>query len=104
MNDLRWTAVGTVGEWPENGGRTVTVGPRRIGVYRHAGQWYALKDACPHAGIGLARGPVAEGTVMCLGHGWRFRLADGTIERGPGGFSVPTYPVRVNGETVELGL
>lgn len=104
-DDRRWTAVGNAADWSENAGKLVQVGPRKIGVYRHAGAWYALKDVCPHAGVSLAKGPVQDGSVMCVGHGWTFHLATGHIDRGPGGFSVPTYPVRVtDAGVVELGL
>ncbi len=100
----RWTPVGKVAEWPADGGRLVQVGPRRIGVYRHAGAWYALKDVCPHAGVSLVKGPVKDRSVLCVGHGWTFRLDTGEIDHGPGGFSVPTYPARERDGVVEIGL
>lgn len=103
-DDLRWTPVGEASTWPESGGRLVQIGPRRIGVYRHAGAWYALKDVCPHAGVSLVKGPVADLAVMCVGHGWTFRLDTGEIAKGPGGFSVPTYPARERDGVVEVGL
>ena len=101
--DLRWSPVGAAADWPENGGKVVQIGARRIGVYHHQGAWYALKDICPHAGISLAKGPVAEHAVMCLGHGWRFDLRSGRV-LGGGNHAVATYPVRVNGDQVEVGV
>jgi nitrite reductase/ring-hydroxylating ferredoxin subunit len=104
-DDPRWTAVGPASDWPEEGGRLCRLGARRIGVYRHQGQWYALKDICPHAGVSLVQGAIdAAGSVLCVGHGWRFDLRTGDIVKGPGGFSVPTYPVRVVDGVVEVGL
>ncbi|MBA3710702.1 MAG: Rieske (2Fe-2S) protein [Planctomycetes bacterium] len=97
-----WTAVGNASEWPENGGRLARVGARRIGVYRHAGAWYALKDMCPHAGVSLVQGPVHDGQVMCIGHGWTFSLTTGEVVRGPSGVKVGTYPVRVVEGVVEV--
>lgn len=95
----QWTAVGASTEWPEAGGaRVVKVGARRIGVYRHQGQWYAMKDICPHAGVSLSQGPVRETQVMCVGHGWLFHLQTGECTRGPTGVKVATYPVRVSAE------
>jgi len=101
--DLRWTPAGAVADWPENGGRLVQIGARRVGVYHHAGGWYALKDICPHAGISLVKGPVAEHAVMCLGHGWRFDLRSGRII-GAGNYAVATYPVRIREGQVEVGV
>ncbi len=103
-DDVRWTPVGQSSEWPADGGKLVQVGPRRIGVYRHEGAWYALKDVCPHAGVSLVRGPIEGKSVMCIGHGWTFRLDTGEIDKGPGGFSVPTYPARERDGVVEIGL
>ncbi len=103
-DDLRWTPVGQAADWAEDSGRLCLIGARRLGVYRHGGAWYALKDICPHAGVSLVKGPVADMTVMCVGHGWTFRLDTGDIAKGPGGFSVPTYPVRVTDGVVEVGI
>ena len=103
-DDLRWTPVGQAADWPADGGRLVTVGARRIGVYQHAGAWYALKDICPHAGVSLVRGPVAAGAVMCIGHGWTFSLATGEVVQGSHGYKVATWPVRVVAGTVEVGV
>lgn len=102
--ELTWTAVGKSADWPADGGKLVQVGPRRIGVYRHLGVWYALKDVCPHAGVSLVKGPIQNMAVMCVGHGWTFRLDTGEIDKGPGGFSVPTYPARERDGVVELGF
>jgi nitrite reductase/ring-hydroxylating ferredoxin subunit len=104
MSSTTWTTVGRTEEWPADGGRLITLGPRRIGVYRHQGGWYALKDVCPHAGVSLARGPVADGAVMCVGHGWRFSLANGEIVSGPKGHRVPAYPARERDGVVEIDL
>ena len=96
--------VGQASDWPDNGGKQVQIGARRIGVYHHQQQWYALKDICPHAGVGLARGPVSDGKVLCIGHGWTFSLATGEVVNGATGYPVATYPVRVREGDVEVGV
>lgn len=103
-DELRWTIVGQASEWPENGGRLVQIKARRIGVYRHQGSWYALKDPCPHAGVSLASGPVANGAVMCIGHGWTFSLATGDVVQGPAGYKAASYPVREVDGRIEVGV
>lgn len=99
MSDHGWIAVGRAEEWTEEGVRLVAIGARRIGVYRRAGAWYALKDLCPHAGGPLHEGRLRDGAVACPWHGWAFDLATG---RGPGDARVATYPVRVRDGIVEL--
>ncbi len=100
----RWTPVGNAADWPAEGARLVTVGPRRIGVYHHAGAWYAMKDMCPHAGVSLSKGPIAEKAVMCVGHGWRFSLETGQAIGIPGDWRVATYPVRISDGVVEIAV
>ncbi len=99
----QWTAVGQANEWQDDAARLVQVGARRIGVYLHQGKWFALKDVCPHAGVPLHRGPVTDGKVMCIGHGWFFSLETGEATDIPG-CKVATYPVRVREGVVEVGV
>lgn len=91
----QWAKVGAAADWPEDTGKLVQVGARRIGVYRHQGRWFALKDMCPHAGVALHHGPLHEGTVTCIAHGWRFELASGRCVGMGDSYKVNTYPVRI---------
>ncbi len=102
--ELRWTTVGKRSEWQEGEGRPVQIGARRLGVYLHGGTFFAMKDICPHAGVALSQGPVVDGAVMCVGHGWTFDLATGEVARGPAGYKVATYPVRVVDLEVQVGV
>lgn len=74
----------------------------RLVIFRDAsGQARALKDRCPHRNVQLSLGRVADGTLECAYHGWRFdgqgdcvsipSLCEG--DRIPKGCQVPTYPV-----------
>lgn len=99
--DLRWVAVGRSADWVEDIPRPVAIGVRRILVLRHQDRWYACKDSCPHAGLPLANGAVHAGTLICRHHAWTFDLASG---RGPGDSCLRSYPVRLSGEQVEIGV
>jgi nitrite reductase/ring-hydroxylating ferredoxin subunit len=94
--EQQWNPVGKSTEWPAEGVRVVKIGARRIGVYRHNNEWFALKDMCPHAGVALSQGPVRDQQVMCVGHGWVFHLKTGECTRGPTGFKTSCYDVRVS--------
>lgn len=100
-NELQWEPVGKVDDWAEDSNRVIAIGARRIAVYRHGGAFYALKDMCPHAGLPISDGPVADGVVTCPYHGWSFRLEDG---EGPAGTKVATYPVREVEGMIEVGV
>jgi len=77
--------------------------PVLIGRMRD-GRAFALRDICPHRGVPLSAGQVmAENTVECPYHGWRFKadgacamipsLADGQ-DIDPSKIRVRSYPVR----------
>ena len=82
----------------------VTVGARRIVMYRHRGSLHALKDICPHMGDSLHQLPARDGQAVCIGHGWRFDLATGRCVRGDPQARVAVYPVQVRGESVMVRL
>ena len=103
-DDLRWTPVGKAAEWKEGEGRPILIGARRLGVYLHGGAFFAMKDVCPHAGVALSQGPIVDGAVMCVGHGWTFSLETGDIVQGPRGYKVATFPVREIDGVIEVGV
>lgn len=84
-------------------GVPVEVSGRLIAIFRTEGQYYAIDDACPHKGAPLADGLVDEKAVTCTWHGWRFSLETGCWLDSPR-TRVSTYPVRVSGEIVEIGI
>lgn len=55
----------------------------------------ALSATCTHAGGPLDEGTLADGCVQCPWHGSKFRLDDGTVERGPASVPEPVWDVRV---------
>lgn len=107
--DLRWTAIGSIDDWKKNSGRLITVGARRLGVYRFEDTFYCCKDYCPHAGVSLvaavqAEDSMSDATVTCMAHGWKFDLESGCMMGGHGDCKVATYPCRVVENAVEIGL
>jgi nitrite reductase/ring-hydroxylating ferredoxin subunit len=74
-------------------------------VYRRSGVVHALADRCSHAG-----GPLHEGEVdgnlcvTCPWHGSSFRLADGSVVRGPATAPQPAFDARVSEGHVEVRL
>ncbi|HEX3707057.1 MAG TPA: non-heme iron oxygenase ferredoxin subunit [Mycobacteriales bacterium] len=71
---------------------------------RSGGEVMALLDECSHAEVALSDGEVSEGTVECWLHGSRFDLRTGKPIGPPATESVPTYPVRVDGNDVLVAV
>jgi phenylpropionate dioxygenase-like ring-hydroxylating dioxygenase large terminal subunit len=69
-----------------------------------SGELFALRDICPHRGVPLSAGRImAEGSVECPYHGWRFKRdgacskipsLTGTEDLKPEQIRVRAYPVR----------
>ncbi len=87
---------------PPDEGRAVTVGGRRVAVFRAAERWFALDALCPHRGGPLADGIVARRTVTCPLHERRFDLASGREVSGE--LCVAAHRVEVRGDSVYIVL
>ena len=51
--------VAKAAEFPDGDRRIVQTGHGDIGVFRHAGEFFAYSNTCPHSG-----GPACEGVMM----------------------------------------
>lgn len=92
-----------VGEVDEGVGLPVEVDGRPIALILDGGTYYAIDDCCPHQGAPLSDGLVADRTVTCTWHGWRFSLEDGRWLDSPR-TRIGTYPVRVVGDEIQVAL
>jgi 3-phenylpropionate/trans-cinnamate dioxygenase ferredoxin subunit len=111
--------VATVEEIPPGERKIVEVAGRSIGVFNLGGEFFALRNRCPHQG-----GPLCAGTlgglisssrpgeyhysragelVRCPWHGWEFDIRTGQSWFDPAGVYVRRYEVTVAG-TPQIGL
>jgi nitrite reductase (NADH) small subunit len=65
------------------------------------GRFYAINHTCPHRGGPLAEGTLEENVVTCPWHGWTFCVDSGLADH-PGGHSVATYEIEIEGATCYL--
>jgi nitrite reductase (NADH) small subunit len=99
-----YQTVAKVGEIPTGEGRPFEVEDRVIAVILdHGGTYHAIDDACPHQGAPLCDGIVDGKTITCTWHGWRFSLEDGLwLDSPKSKLRVSTYPVRVEGDEIQV--
>lgn len=71
-------------------------------LVRQGGRVHALADRCTHRGGPLHEGELGEGTITCPLHATRFRLEDGSVERGPAAYPQPVFDVRTSGGRIEV--
>jgi nitrite reductase (NADH) small subunit len=98
-----WMRIGSIDDVPLLEGRAVTVGDRRLAVFRLGdGSFAAVDGACPHAGGPLGDGIVADSCVTCPLHNRRFDLRSGLALNGPE--RVDVHEVAVRGGELWLKL
>jgi len=105
-----WVKVGTVSDFPRNGGATVKYGKVQIAVFNFAGrgEWYACQQMCPHKkAFVLSQGIIGEtgGTpkIACPVHKKAFSLESGKCLSGDE-YEIRVFPVKVEAEDVFLEL
>jgi nitrite reductase/ring-hydroxylating ferredoxin subunit len=84
-------------------GRVVVAGNRQIALFNVGGTFYAIDNTCLHLGGPLGEGYLEGDTVICPWHGWTYNVTTGVCPINPN-ISVKTYPVKVEGLEVHLGL
>jgi nitrite reductase/ring-hydroxylating ferredoxin subunit len=103
--------IGNVREIPPGTRKVVDVAGRSIGVFNVDGQFFAVRNSCPHQGGPLCLGPTMglvtgdrpgefnyerDGEILrCPWHGWEFDLATGQSVFDPTRTRVRAYPVEV---------
>jgi nitrite reductase/ring-hydroxylating ferredoxin subunit len=92
--------------------KLVTIGGRSIGVFNLGGEYYALRNRCPHQGGPLCEGfqfapllaavpgePYTRGDegaiIRCPWHGWEFDLRTGTSWFDPQRTRVRSYRAKI---------
>lgn len=96
-----WVAVGPIAEIRRKRRVVLDVGGTDVVVVAHEDAFYAFQNLCIHRQRELAKGVILNGKLVCPGHQWAFALETGyeAVKQR----CQPTYPVRVVGDTVEVG-
>ena len=103
--------VATVDEIPPGGRKVVEVRGRTIGVFNLEGEFFALRDRCPHQGGPLCQGHQSglmesdrpgsyrysrPGEILrCPWHGWEFDIRTGRSRIDPERLKAPAFAVAV---------
>jgi nitrite reductase/ring-hydroxylating ferredoxin subunit len=109
--------IAAVGEIPPGGRKIVDVGDRAVGIFNIGGEFFALRNRCPHQGGPVCTGRLAgflesarpgdynysrRGEILrCPWHGWEFDVKNGQSWYDPIRPRVRRYSVSVE-EGAEL--
>ncbi len=78
------------------------VGDLPLVIVKRNGTIHALADRCAHRGGMLHEGELDGDCIACPLHGTRFRLDDGSVERGPSAYPQTVYETRLQDGRVEV--
>ena len=82
----------------------VVVGDTPVLLLRHGDGLHAIHDRCSHRGCPLSDGEIDGEVVVCGCHGSRFRLRDGSVERGPATAPQPVFETREREGRIQVRL
>jgi nitrite reductase/ring-hydroxylating ferredoxin subunit len=91
-----WTVVYDDAALPEGAVAAAKLHDHTVVLTRVNGVVHALSDRCAHRGGALHEGRLVDGCIECPLHGSRYRLEDGSVERGPSAYPQPRYETRVS--------
>ena len=93
-----------LGDVPPGGMKRVDIGTRRILIANVGGQFFAVDDTCTHEDASLSSGALRGEWVKCPLHGSRFNVRTGEVVEEPANEKLATYPVRIEGDEVWIGM
>ncbi len=99
-----WHHVLTSEELPDDWPTRRMLGEVPIVLVRLRGKVHALADRCSHMSGSLAEGDLADGCLTCPWHGSTFRVADGSVARGPATAPQPAFQAREVGGAIQVCL
>lgn len=99
-----FVAVANAAELAEGQQKLVRIDGRSIVVCKSEGQIFAIENRCTHDNEQLHGGNIKKCTIVCPIHGARFSLKNGAPLGGPAFEPITTYPVRLAGDQIEIGL
>jgi 3-phenylpropionate/trans-cinnamate dioxygenase ferredoxin subunit len=101
---MEFVRVAAVGDIKPGKAIRVEIGDEPVAIFNVDGTLYAIGDTCTHEEASLSEGDVYGDCVECPLHGAEFDLKTGTPRTLPAVVPVATYPVKVEGEDVLVGV
>jgi nitrite reductase/ring-hydroxylating ferredoxin subunit len=99
-----WHHLMVSAELPDGEPVRVLLGEVPVVAIREAGVVRVLADRCSHMSGPLSGGTLADGCLTCPWHGSAFRIADGSVARGPATAPQPAFQAREVGGAIQVCL
>ncbi len=99
-----WVAVAKAGDIPPGQCRAFDVDGRMVAIVNLDGEYHGIDSICTHAFAELCDGMIIGDEIQCPLHGARFSILTGAVTAPPAYEPLNTYPVRLDGDTLEVDL
>jgi nitrite reductase/ring-hydroxylating ferredoxin subunit/uncharacterized membrane protein len=99
-----WQHLMTAADLPEGKPVHQMLGEVPVVAIRTNGAVRVLADRCSHMSGPLSGGELADGCLTCPWHGSVFRIADGSVARGPATAPQPAFEAREAGGAIQVCL
>ena len=99
-----WIGLCAASEVPEDDVIEVQHDGHVYCAYLIAGRHYVTDGICTHQVARLAEGYVMDDIIECPMHNGRFHIPTGRVDGPPACEALRTYPVRLEGEAVQIQL
>ncbi|MGB8647745.1 MAG: non-heme iron oxygenase ferredoxin subunit [Anaerolineae bacterium] len=101
---LNYTPVARTGDIKNGQVKQYAFGSHRIVLANVEDTYFATQDLCTHDGGPLGEGEVFDHEIECPRHGARFDLRTGEVIALPAMFPIKTFPVKVEGDLIQVAL
>ena len=98
----RFVPVARIGEIAAGSVKLIRIEDTAIALFRIGDEYFAMDDACSHDGGPLAEGIIEGDEIECPRHGARFSIRSGAALCLPATGAVTTYPVRIEGDEIQV--
>ncbi len=99
-----YITVAQVGDVKNMQVKPFTVNGHRIVLANVEGTYFATQDLCTHDGGPLGEGELFDYDIECPRHGGRFDVRTGEVTALPPMFPIKTFPVRVQGNEIQVAF
>ena len=104
MSKVEFHPVAKIGDVSEEDVIGVFIGEEEIALYNVEGEFFATHGICTHENFGLADGFVDGDLIECPLHSACFEIKTGKAVNPPAEVDLQTYPVKVEGDTIYVGV
>lgn len=103
-NNLNFIKIAEVSEIPENSRIFLEISGIPVVVVNLSGNIHVFGDVCTHDNGPLGDGDLDGYEIKCPRHGARFDIRTGKAIQGPAFHDIPVFPVRIENDSIFLGI